>query len=118
EAARAEYLAAEAARRGVLLTLVADVAQAYFELLELDRELGITQGTTITFQDTLDLFRRRYVGGIGTLLEVSRAQAALTQARAGIPELEGQIVVKENQLSTLLGRPPSYVVRAAPAGES
>src|SRR2546427_6831919 len=111
EAARADYLAAEAARRGVLLTLVSDVAQAYFELLELDRELEITQGTTITFQDTLDLFRRRYAGGIGTLLEVSRASAALTQARAGIPELERQIVAKENQLSILLGRPPGDIVR-------
>ena len=111
EAARADFLAAEAARRGVLLTLVSDVAQAYFELLELDRELEITQGTTITFQDTLDLFRRRYLGGIGTLLEVSRAEAALTQARAGIPELERQIVAKENQLSILLGRPPGDVRR-------
>jgi len=119
EAARADYLAAEAARRGVLLTLVSDVAQAYFELVELDRELEITQGTTITFQDTLDLFRRRYVGGIGTLLEVSRAEAALTQARAGIPDLERQIVAKENQLSTLLGRPPGYIARgAALEGES
>ncbi len=52
ESARADYLAAEAARRGVLLTLVSDVAQAYFELLELDRELAITQSTRITFQDT------------------------------------------------------------------
>jgi multidrug efflux system outer membrane protein len=111
ESARADYLAAEAARRGVLLTLVSDVAQAYFELLELDRELEITQSTRITFQDTLDLFRRRYVGGIGTLLEVSRAESALTQAQAGIPELERQIVAKENQLSVLLGRPPGYVVR-------
>jgi len=119
EAARADYLAAEAARRGVLLTLVSDVAQAYFELLELDRELEITQGTTITFQDTLDLFRRRYAGGIGTLLEVSRASAALTQARAGIPELERQIVAKENQLSILLGRPPSDIARRKPLdGES
>jgi multidrug efflux system outer membrane protein len=113
ESARADYLAAEAARRGVLLTLVSDVAQAYFELLELDRELEITHGTTLTFQDTLDLFRRRYVGGIGTLLEVSRAEAALTQARAGIPELERQVVVKENQLSILLGRPPGDIARAA-----
>jgi len=119
ESARADYLAAEAARRGVLLTLVSDVAQAYFELLELDRELEITQSTRITFQDTLDLFRRRYVGGIGTFLEVSRAEAALTQARAGIPDLERQIVAKENQLSTLLGRPPGYIARgAALEGES
>ena len=44
---------------------------------------------------------------------VSRAEAALTQVRAGIPELERQIVVKENQLCTLLGRPPGDVVRGA-----
>jgi outer membrane protein, multidrug efflux system len=113
EAARAEYLAAEAARRGVLLTLVSDVAQAYFELVGLDRELEITHGTVITFQDTVDLFQRRYVGGIGTLLEVSRASAALTQARATIPRLEQQIVAKENQLCTLLGRQPGYVARGA-----
>src|SRR5436309_186330 len=117
ESARADYLAAEAARRGVLLTLVSDVAQAYFELLELDRELEITQGTTLTFQDTLGLFRRRFEGGIGTLLEVSRAEAALTQARAGIPELERQIVAKENQLSILLGRAPDSIPRAANADD-
>jgi multidrug efflux system outer membrane protein len=111
EAAEADWLAAEAARRGVLLTLVSDVAQAYFELLELDRELEITHANRITFQDTVDLFRRRYAGGIGTLLEVSRAQAALGQARAAVPELERQIVAKENQLGTLLGRPPGHVDR-------
>jgi outer membrane protein TolC len=43
----------------VLLTLVSDVAQAYFDLLELDRELEITRSTTTSFQDTADLFRRR-----------------------------------------------------------
>ena len=114
EAASADYLAAEATRRGVLLTLVSDVAQAYFELLELDRELEITRSTTTTFQNTADLFSRRYVGGIGTLLEVSRASAALTQARAGIAELERQIVAKENQISILLGRPPGTIARGMP----
>ena len=116
ESARAEYLGAEAARRGVLLTLVSDVAQAYFELLELDAELEITHTTTASFSDTLDLFRRRYAGGIGTLLEVSRAEAALTQARADIPELERQVVAKENQISTLLGHLPGDVARGAPLG--
>jgi multidrug efflux system outer membrane protein len=111
EAARAQYLAAEAARRGVLLTLVSDVAQAYFEMLDLDRELEITHRTTASFADTLDLFQRRYRGGIGTLLEVSRAEAALTQARAQIPNLESQVVARENQISTLLGRPPGDVAR-------
>ena len=41
EAARAQYLATEEARRGVQLSLVSEVATAYFELLELDEELAI-----------------------------------------------------------------------------
>ena len=101
----------------MLLTLVSDVAGAYFELLELDRELEITHATALTFQDTLDLFRRRYAGGIGTLLEVSRASAALTQVRASIPELERQILAKENQLCVLLGQPPGDVERGQPLAE-
>ena len=111
EAARANFFAAEDVRRGVLLTLVSDIAQNYFDLLALDRALEITRETTATFSSTLDLFNRRYEGGIGTLLEVSRAKAALTDAEANIPELERQIVMKENQLSILLGRPPGEIVR-------
>src|SRR5262249_40363522 len=49
---------------------------------------------------------------VGNLPEVSRGEAAPTQARAGIPDLERQIVSKENQISVLLGRPPAEVARA------
>ena len=113
ESARAEYYGAEDFRRGVLLTLVSSVAQAYFELLELDRELEIARLTTKTFQDTFDLFARRYEGGVGTLLEVSRAEGALAQAAATIPDFERLIVIKENQLSILLGRDPGEIPRGA-----
>src|SRR5207249_9934237 len=51
EAALAEYLATEEARRGVLLSLVSDVAIAYVDLRELDRELEIAKSTTAAFQD-------------------------------------------------------------------
>jgi outer membrane protein, multidrug efflux system len=114
ESARAQYYGSEDFRRGVLLTLVSDVAEAYFELLELDRELEIARISTKTFQDTLDLFTRRYEGGVGTDLEVQRGAAALAQAAATIPDLERQIVAKENQISILLGRNPSDIPRGAP----
>src|SRR5574341_1425938 len=45
EAARADLLASEEARRVVVITLVSDVAQTYFDLLDLDRELEITRRT-------------------------------------------------------------------------
>jgi multidrug efflux system outer membrane protein len=113
EAARAEYLAAEAFRRGVLLSLVSDVAQAYFELLELDLELAIARYTTESFQRTLDLFSRRYRGGASSKLDVARAEAALAQTAATIPDLERLIVLKENQLRVLLGRAPGPIARGA-----
>ena len=49
ESAQAQLMASEEARRGVLVTLVGDVAQAYYELLELDLELGIAQRSTVSF---------------------------------------------------------------------
>ena len=114
ESARADYLGAQAFRRGVLLTLVSDVAQAYFELLELDRELEIARLTTDTFGKTLDLFTRQYRGGVGSRLEVSRGAAAVAEAAATIPDVERAIVAKENQLSVLLGRNPGPAARGAP----
>ena len=114
ESARADYFGAQAYRRGVMLTLVSDVAQAYFELLDLDRELEIAHLSTDTFEHTLELFTRQYRGGVGTRLEVSRGSAAVAQAAATIPDIERAIIAKENQLSVLLGRSPGAIPRGAP----
>ena len=53
ESARAQFLASEEARRGVRLTLLSDVATAYFQLLELDQELEIAYRTTNSFAESL-----------------------------------------------------------------
>jgi len=113
EAARAQYLASEEARRGVMLSLVSDVAQAYFELLELDLQVEIAKETTDSFTQTLDLFTHRLEGGVASKLDTSRAAAALATAAASIPELERQIALKENQINVLLGGNPSPVQHSA-----
>lgn len=113
EAARAQYLATEEARRGVMLSLVSDVAQAYFELLELDLELDIARQTTVSFTESLKLFTQRLEGGVSSKLDTSRAAGALATAAASIPELERQIAIKENQISVLLGNNPSAVPHTA-----
>jgi multidrug efflux system outer membrane protein len=104
EAARAEMLASEAFRRGVVLSLVTGVAQAYFELRELDLELAITERSVESFRETRDLFQRQFEGGVTSKLDYLRGEAALAQASAAIPQVEQGIVVKENQLSVLAGR--------------
>ena len=109
EAARAQYLATEQARRGVMLTLVSDVAQAYFELLELELELDIAKHTTAAFGETVKFFTQRLEGGVASKLETSRAEAAQATAAASIPDLERQIAIKENQISVLLGNNPNGI---------
>jgi multidrug efflux system outer membrane protein len=114
EAARANLLATEDARRGVWLTLVSDLAQAYFELLALDVQLQIAQDSTDAFQGTYNLFQDRLKGGVASKLETSRAEGALGASQATIPSIESQIVAKENQIGILLGKSPAPIPRGTP----
>jgi multidrug efflux system outer membrane protein len=117
EAAQEALLATDEFRRGVLLSLATGVAQAYLTLLELDRELEIANATAESFQETLDLFTRRYQGGVGDKLQVARAEAALALTLAQIPDLERLIVIQENALCVLLGRNPGPIPRGTPLAE-
>jgi len=111
EAARAQYLATEAARRGVLISLVSDVARAYFQLRELDEELAIAKETVEAFKQTADLFQRKLNEGAASALETAYASAAYKQVASSVPELERQIEATENVLNVLLGRNPNAVPR-------
>ena len=112
EAARANLLAAECARRGVMLTLVSNVAASYFELVELDRQLQIARDSSNTYAQTLTYFTRRYLGGTDTRLSTSRAEASLEASRATIATLQIQIAQQEDAISVLLGSTPKTIERA------
>jgi multidrug efflux system outer membrane protein len=113
ESARAQYLATEEARRGVMLTLVSDVAQTYFLILGLELQLDIAKQTTNSYTQTLNLFTQRLEGGVSSKLDTSRAAASLATAAATIPEIEREIALAEDQLSVLLGNNPSEIVHTA-----
>lgn len=113
EAQRAVYFASEEARRDVRLLVMAEVAQGYFQLRALDAQLEISHRTVKSFQDTLDIFQHRLEGGYASGLETARAQAALSNVAATIPDIERQIVAQENALDLLLGRNPGPIARGA-----
>lgn len=113
EAARAQLMSSEYARQAIVMSLVTGVAQAYFELRELDLQLEITQRSVKAFQDTFDLFSRKFAGGAASKLEISRAGAALAQAAEQVPSIENQIFAKENEINFLLGRLPQPIPRGA-----
>src|SRR6184192_1942110 len=109
EASRAQLLATEDARQTVILTLVSDVASAYFALLQLDLQLQITHETVKTQQDSVKLTNLRVEHGVATRLDVLQAQQVLDSANAQIPDLERQIAQEENAISILLGNYPQAV---------
>jgi multidrug efflux system outer membrane protein len=111
EASLALLLASDQARRGVLVTLVGDVASNYFLLRELDLQLEIAHQTLRVNDDTVSYFRNRLDGGVSNRLELDRIQALRAQTAAAIPLIEQQIAIAENGLSLLLGRPPAPITR-------
>jgi outer membrane protein, multidrug efflux system len=111
EAARAQYLATDEARRGVTISLMTQVAIAYFQLLDLDQELAIQRAATNAYAGSYRIFSERLSNGVASKLETDRAAAAMANAAATIPALETQVAATENQINILLGRNPGPVPR-------
>jgi NodT family efflux transporter outer membrane factor (OMF) lipoprotein len=111
EAARAEYLASEEVRRGVVVTLVGDVTATYFTLRELDAELEISNEARGVAEDSVRLTKLRRDRGVATGLDVHQAEQFLYTATAQIRSIERSIGQTENALSLLMGKSPGDVPR-------
>lgn len=111
EAAVAVMMATEQARRGVLVTLVGDVAANYFLLRELDLQLDIARRTLGLNDETVTYFQNRLNGGVSNRLELDRIQANRANTAATIPGIEEEIAHVENMISLLLGQPPRAITR-------
>ncbi|HYJ45980.1 MAG TPA: TolC family protein [Pyrinomonadaceae bacterium] len=112
-AARADLLASEEARKAVTTTLVSDVATSYFNLRELDFELGIAKRTLASRQESLRIIRLRQERGVSNLLELRQAEELVYSAAEVIPALEQSIEQQENFISFLIGKNPSPSYAAA-----
>jgi len=110
-AAQAQYLATDEARRSLTITLVSDVATAYYQLLDFDQELRIQQQATNAYAQSYRIFNERYHNGAGNRLAVERAAASQASAAAAIPQLQTQIATTEDAISILLGRNPGPIFR-------
>lgn len=111
EAARADLLASEEARKAVLTTIVSDVAGSYFNLRELDLELEIAKRTLTLRQESLRIITLRQQRGVSNLLEQRQAEELVYNATETIPALERSIEQQENFLSVLIGHNPEPIAR-------
>jgi multidrug efflux system outer membrane protein len=111
EAAKADLLATEEARRGVVLSTISLIATSYIDLLAYDRQLEITRQTVEARQQTLEMFRQRREKGDLSELEYSQAESEYWYAVAQIPVIEKNIAFLENEINFLLGRNPGTIAR-------
>jgi NodT family efflux transporter outer membrane factor (OMF) lipoprotein len=111
EAARAQYLATEEARHGIVTTLIADVSDTYLALRALDLELDIARRTRDAATDGLRLTQARRDSGLASGLDVRQAEQLLYTATGEIASIERAIALAENTLRLLLGQVPGDVPR-------
>lgn len=111
EAALADLLSAQESRRGIMLTVVADLATAYLELVELDARVAVARERVANRRRFLELTQLRQEGGSATLMVVEEARIMVEAESAEIPLLERDIDRLENAISSLLGQPSGRIER-------
>ena len=111
DAAIAEYLSSVEGQRALMMSLVAEVAEIYFELIALDNELLIVKQTLKAREEGVRLAKIRFEGGLTS--ETSYQQAKLEYAKKAtlVPDLEKKIAMKENEILALSGSFPRRVIR-------
>jgi len=95
----------------VILELVSSVAQAYFDLRQLDMQLDITTRTLQSWEESVGIAQARLRQGVISRLDADQFEAERANAAAQAAALERQIVQKEDELSVLLGRNPGQIPR-------
>lgn len=105
QAAQAQLLGSEEARKTVQISLIASVATTYLNLLADDALLRATRDTLVTRQETLRLTQLKFDNEAASQIDLSVAQSLLEAARAALAQTTRQRVQDENALVLLVGQP-------------
>src|SRR5215469_1969286 len=117
EAARANMLASEEAKKSVILTLITSVTNSYINLRDLDKQLVVTRETAKSYEHIYNIFKLRFDYGYVSEMELNQAKQQYEQALANIPFFEKAIAQQENNISVLLGRNPESIPRGKTVDE-
>ena len=97
-------------RRSVEMFLVAEVAKQYFEIVTLNSKLDIVKQTIDDRKEGVRIALLRFRSGLTSEIAYKQAQVELAETQVILPTVEQDIVFHNNELSFLLGLPPSHIV--------
>jgi outer membrane protein, multidrug efflux system len=113
EAARSEYLATRQAERAFRLSLIRDVASAYFASREADERIALADSTVASRREAVRLGKRRLDAGVTSALDYRQAESLLTQAQTQAAALRLARAQSDNLLALLVGGPVAGPLPAA-----
>jgi len=112
------WLATEAAGQAVHIALVAQVANGYLAVRELDERVQIARQSVASREESYRIFQRRYEVGSTARLDVTQVQTLLTQAQSLLAQLEQQRATQINALRLLVGGDPGIEPQQEPFDET
>jgi len=116
--ALASYLRTDAAKRAVQTQLIANIANAYYNLIALDEQLKITQQTLESRIKNVEVVKALKEGAIVNGAAVVQSEANQYAAEVAIPDLKQSIRETENALNILLSQPPGTIDRGTLESET
>ena len=112
-AAYASWLQSDAAKRAVQTQLIANIANSYYTLLCLDKQLSITKLTIKSRRENVEAMKSLKDAGRVTGASVVQSEASLYAAEVTVPDLERSIRETEHILQLLLANPPAAIDRSS-----
>ena len=105
DAALAQYLATEEARKAVQISLVASVASAHLALQADDELLRVTEQTLQTRDDSYRLTKLRFDNGASSQIDLRQSESLLAAAQVALAQARRLRALDENALTLLIGQP-------------
>jgi multidrug efflux system outer membrane protein len=88
------------------LVIMGDVAQNYFNILNLKERVRIANDNLQATQDLLKVAKARFQTGVRTQLDITRQETQVARAKAAVTALEQELALTQNALAVLIGEPP------------
>lgn len=110
EAAKANFVASDYAKRTIQIGLITAITQTYFQLLDFKWRLHIAERTVVSRQRGLQIISDKFEGGLVPQIDLNQSQIQLSIAMASVPLYQRQVAQTETSLAILLGRNPYTII--------
>ena len=111
ESAKAEMLASEASKQSIMISLISDIAENYFQMLDFQKRLDVSIETYEARKKSVILMQAKFDHGYIPEIDLNQAQIQLAIAEASIPNFERALIATKNKLSLLLGKNPLNILQ-------